>query len=694
MLFCLGFVTLALELILIRVLAANIWNLGFFPNLVLLAVFIGMGCGFLFHHRISDRRSPVVAGAATWVLLLLIALVTWFHPGIPAAGTSVLAIGGELFSTEIPKDAVSRGLPLLALSFVLVALVFASLSQRTAKLFRSFPPLTAYALDIGGSCAGIALFTAMSFFQLPAYAWFLALAPPLYVALAESDTRAHRLVQMAPLLFIALLCRYADSRLLSSPSYGGALEVHWSPYQKIEFVPPKLSIFANGIAFQGMHEPDELKGSFFEEIYRQRAAHPELPPYKNVLILGAGSGNDVMAALMNGVEHVDAVEIDPVVAGIGQRSNPGRPYDDPRVTLVIDDGRAFMTQTRRRYDLVIIAVTDSVVKISSMSQLRLENYLYTVDAFERGYALLTDTGDLAMYSFYRAPWLPEKLRRSLEIVGGKPPELLFERGDFRMLAVGRGRPPGKGTPLYAGAIDLPSDDWPFFYLRERGIPPLYVGVMGALLFAIALLSLGLRLAGPPLEAKGDTEAQRSSARLTRLAFFLMGAAFLLLETKSVVQFSLLFGTTWLNNSMVFLSVLLLVLAANWCASLLRGRAVVPVAYALLIGACLLSFAVPLGSLLHVASVPLRFVEASLLTFSPILFANLIFSVTFRDEPAPERAFGWNLIGATLGGVLEYASIAFGYAALAGVVAVLYTIVVVLLLIARRTLVTPPLPSAR
>ena len=46
--------------------------------------------------------------------------------------------------------------------------------------------------------------------------------------------------------------------------------------------------------------------------------------------------------------------------------------------------------------------------------------------------------------------------------------------------------------------------------------------------------------------------------------FCMGAAFLLLETKSVVQFALLFGTTWFVNALVFLGVLLSVLCRASC----------------------------------------------------------------------------------------------------------------------------------
>jgi hypothetical protein len=152
---------------------------------------------------------------------------------------------------------------------------------------------------------------------------------------------------------------------------------------------------------------------------------------------------------------------------------------------------------------------------------------------------------------------------------------------------------------------------------------------------------------------------------------MMGAAFLLLETKSVIQFSLLFGATWLNNSLVFLGILLLVLAANWTAHGLRKRNVLPTAFVLLFVSVLLPLWYPLGNLLRVQSVLLRFIAASLLTFSPIFFANLIFSVTFRNQAAPAHVFGWNLIGAMMGGVLEYTSMVLGYNLLAVVVAGCY-----------------------
>src|SRR5206468_3972850 len=202
--------------------------------------------------------------------------------------------------------------------------------------------------------------------------------------------------------------------------------------------------------------------------------------------------------------------------------------------------------------------------------------------------------------------------------------------------------------------------WPFLYLVHRGIPGLYLAVM----VGMALLVCG----GIVLLQRA---AQPGSAGL-KLAFLVMGVAFLLLETKSVVQFSLLFGNTWLNNSLVFLAVLVMVLAANW-AALPMKPARLPIAYALLLGSCLLSLAIPLSALLALAPFA-RFVAASLVTFSPIFFANLVFSLSFRDSTVPDVLFGWNLMGATLGGVVEYASMAVGYRGLAWIVAIAYAAV--------------------
>jgi len=203
-----------------------------------------------------------------------------------------------------------------------------------------------------------------------------------------------------------------------------------------------------------------------------------------------------------------------------------------------------------------------------------------------------------------------------------------------------------------------------------------------------LFALYLQIMG----RKHHTLAQ--SKMLVKGAFFGMGLAFLLLETKSVVQFSLLFGTTWLNNSLVFLAVLLFVLLANHLASWYPRPWMLPAAGVLLAGLCALQLLFPLAWLLAIQHVALRFVLASLLTFSPIFCANLIFSLTLRDRPLAEHLFGWNLLGAVLGGILEYTSMAVGYNFLSCLVLLSYGLVFVLIMIDKKQpQALSPVPAA-
>ncbi|MCZ6601522.1 MAG: hypothetical protein O6952_00795 [Planctomycetota bacterium] len=681
-LFLLGFLTLFLELVLIRYLAGNIWNLGYFPNLVLLAVFLGMGFGFLLHHRISDRLSGWLYQGSALSLLTLVALTRVMDLGFPGLGEFGGEIGGELFFSAGPKAAASGTVLTFALWFTLVLITFLLISQRTAKLFRNFAPLKAYTLDIAGSCCGILAFMLLSGFRVPAYLWFFFVIPPFLAAVREVYGPVH-ILGMIPFLVAGSIAYEQDQRLMSSPQYQGPMQVHWSPYQKIEYVnaPREIvpkRIYVNGIAHQAMGLAPQILGGQYQGPYDDRKESGR-PPYRRVLIIGAGSGNDVACALLNGVEEVDAVEIDPVIAELGKKHHPLQPYSDPRVNLVVDDGRAFMTRARPGYDLVIFAVTDSVVKVSSMTQLRLENYLFTEDSFRRAFDLLTETGDVALYNVYRRDWLIEKYRRTIHAATGRLPRTVWQMETAHTLLVGRWQDPEDAPPPTGDPLDIATDDWPFPYLKSRGIPTIYFTAM--LFLATFVLAMALLL--HRMEKRGRAGGAARGSLPTKLAFAFMGAAFLLLETKSIVQFSLLFGTTWLNSSLVFLAILLLVLAANWSATLLRQRWVPPAVYLLLIASCLIGFLWPVSNLLAVESVPLRFCLASLMTFSPIFFANMLFSLSFRHQKVAEHIFGWNLLGASVGGLVEYGSMAIGYNALAIIVAVCYTLVVSLLLLGRR-----------
>jgi hypothetical protein len=675
-LFFAAFLMLFLELVLIRYLAGNVWNMGYFPNLVLMGVFIGMGLGFVCHQSVAERLSPVLVQGAACLLALLVIFLYFKHPTVPGFSQWLGSIGGEVYFTASPGASSVWDAWIFLGLFLSVMLIFALLAQRTAKFFRVFPPLRAYTLDVAGSCVGILAFMLCSWLQLPAWSWFVGLMPLFLVVLHGSVLYRH-LPVMAVLSIAAVVVWKQDTTLLSQPEYASPVEVRWSPYQKVEYIAqPTQHIFVNGIGHQRMLPVSALKDSFYLRPYQYRA-YRKLPPAQDVLVIGAGSGNDVAAALLSGAARVDAVEIDPVIADLGRRYHPARPYQDARVHLVVDDARAFMSATTRKYDLIIFALTDSLVKVSPMAQLRLENYVFTVESIRTALHLLQEDGNLIFYNSYRLPWITRKLELMIHTVMGVYPATLSRRNSDFAVIIADPRNAEQAAPVGDTDVSMPTDDWPFLYLRTRGIPAMYLTVMIALGLFVVLFALYLQVSG----RKHHTRAQ--SDALVKGAFFCMGLAFLLLETKSVVQFSLLFGTTWLNNSLVFLAVLLFVLLANHLASWLPRPWMLYAAGVLLSGLCVLQLLYPLAKLLAIQHVSLRFVLAALMTFSPIFFANLIFSMTLRDRPLAEHLFGWNLLGAFCGGLLEYTSMAIGYNWLSCIVLISYTLVFVLMMIEKK-----------
>jgi len=199
------------------------------------------------------------------------------------------------------------------------------------------------------------------------------------------------------------------------------------------------------------------------------------------------------------------------------------------------------------------------------------------------------------------------------------------------------------------------DDYPFLYLRTRSIPGFYLLTLG-LILAAALV--GVRTAGAPFRQMRPY-----------VDLFFMGCAFLLLETKNVVQFALLFGTTWFVNALVFGGILLAVLAAVEVARRLPAQRPA-LLYAAVAVSLAVAWAVPQHDLLRLTW-ELRLPAAIALAFAPVFCANLLFAERFKDVASSTVAFGANLLGAMVGGLLEYSALLIGYRALLLVTAGLY-----------------------
>jgi hypothetical protein len=185
------------------------------------------------------------------------------------------------------------------------------------------------------------------------------------------------------------------------------------------------------------------------------------------------------------------------------------------------------------------------------------------------------------------------------------------------------------------AIDLARDDWPYLYLARKTIPMDYLVII-VLLCGISIPAL-LKLRG-------------RSFSVNDMHFFLMGVGFLLLQTKSIGDCSLYFGTTWFVTMVIIAGVLLMVLAANLIAMRLRSFSLW--FYAPLAASLLVLYLVPRDAILSL-SFAQRMLWTLLVVPLPIFFAGLIFSTTFRDTLTPSALLGANLIGAMAGGFCEY-----------------------------------------
>jgi len=630
---------LFLELALIRWTGSNILYLSYFSNFVLLASFLGIGIGFL---RGGARRS--LFPLAPVALTILVAFVLTFPVRIDRSGSELIYFGALGTRTGLPTW---ETLPAI---FIGVALVMALVADGVAHAFARFDPLEAYRLDIAGSLAGIAAFTALSYAGAPPLAWGFVAAIVFAVLLRP----AVRVLQA--LAITALLV------LLGTESY--APLTSWSPYYKIHLRPfssGSIGLTVNGIPHQTIESV--AVRTTVNPIYTLPYERSRLAA-RSVLVIGAGTGDDTAIALAHGADHVDAVEIDPRIYQLGQALHPDRPYQDPRVTAYINDGRAFLEQTTKHYDLILFALPDSLTLVAGQSSLRLESYLFTLEAMREARLHLVEGGIFGEYNYYREHWLVDRLAGTLQQAFGHAPcEDSIGQGATEVLltaAIDANaiRCPRWWQPTAATSVPAPAtDDYPFLYLRDRTIPGFYVLTIALILLASLLL---VRAAAGPL-----------STMRPYVDLFFMGAAFLLLETKNVVQFALLFGTTWVVNALVFMGILLAVLAAIEVARRFQWRRPVPL-YVALLASLALTWVVPPSSLLTLP-VAARWLVAIVIAFVPIFIANLVFAERFRQSSSSTIAFGANLLGAMVGGVLEYSALVLGYRALLLLIATLYAI---------------------
>src|SRR5262249_16658564 len=224
---------------------------------------------------------------------------------------------------------------------------------------------------------------------------------------------------------------------------------YWSPYQRLDVMPLLGSdgellawnIATNDYWYQRMVN---LSPQFIERHPAFFGGIPtdELPynlPYKfragarRVLILGAGSGNDVAAAVRNTQAQITAVEIDPLILRLGRELHFEQPYSSPRVHVIVNDARSYLENSSDRYDLIVFSLLDSHTTSSNYANIRIDNYVYTREAFEAAKRMLAPDGVMVLKFWVDSPWIAGRLNGLLREVFRQEPIRIQSQAPLQMV---------------------------------------------------------------------------------------------------------------------------------------------------------------------------------------------------------------------------------------------------------------------
>jgi len=674
--FWIGAATLYLELMLVRWLGCEIPLLAYFKNFPLLAMLAGFSAGCLQQGPgVRVWRTSLWALGAVCLVAALAGPLGFQRLMFPEPALDLWerAIADPL-SADLGRTLLHLFMFMALLA--MIAIAFNVLGHLAGTMFEGGAPLRIYGANLAGSIGGLGVFAWLSFAGTAPPVWIAVGAGLMGIVASRSGIPLRRVVGPLLLVTAAFVVSVFQLRVPGAT-------LLWSPYYRIEVrpvfdegVPPELLRFHTTANHDGEQDTFDLSvgrpardpGSVAH--WRLMFDLPFLvaPATGTVLIGGAGTGNDVAAALRHGATSVIAAEIDPGYIEVGRRFNRERPYQSPRVTVVNNDVREVLRRRPGPYDVVVFSILDSSTALSSLGSLRLDNYVYTVESIREAAGRLSRRGVMCVSFFLSGKpgddrtWIAHRIDRIVRLATGRAP-LCTRHGERGFFLFGPGLDQKRFGAVLArqglvradysdDRIRPSTDDWPFLYSNPRGQPAVYWLALGLLVLAAAAWFRRTGMSGPI--AGPD------------VPMVLLGAGFMLVEVKAFTELSLLFGATWVVTAAVLAGALSLAFAANaaarhWpslpaMAPLLASLA----AWGLLPHAVLAGWPRPFSQVLGV-----------ILALLPVLFGGLLFSRVLATRREPRRAFAANLLGMVVGGALEASSLAYGFAFLTWLAAALY-----------------------
>jgi hypothetical protein len=431
-LFLISCLSLYVELAAIRWLSCEIRLLSYFKNLVLLAAFLGLAIGFALTGKGKDLKGTF---PWLWVLFVVVVLIVGkvsqnYSLGFPGGGDEAL---WNTANTSF-WVALLAFIAIVVLFFFLTLFLFIPLGQATGEEMAKYLPIPSYIINILASLAGVWLFSLFSYFNTPPIIWFgfALIGIGLYFAIYHKLRWIIGVAFLITLFGIGIIepktiwSPYNRLDLITEELQQGRKELSWGYQLTVQHVFYQIAVDLSDSFIE------KLKNTFPEvvQIVRDYAdgynlQYTLVPAGSKVLVVGSGMGNDVAAALRANIGQVVAVEIDPTILRLGQEYHPEKPYDDPRVVSIVDDARSFFNKNQDAYDLVVFGLLDSHSLLSSLSSVRLDSYVYTIESFQQAKSHLSQDGFIVI-TFAANQWIEERLGRMLVEVFA-PEKVYFRR---------------------------------------------------------------------------------------------------------------------------------------------------------------------------------------------------------------------------------------------------------------------------
>jgi hypothetical protein len=663
---------LYLELMIIRLHSSYFQLFSYFKNISLLSCLLGLGVGYLFAHKKLQSLRWVFPLLALQVIFMYLVKNTPISILLQNPITEQWAMGHDNYAQTMFQF-------LLIYSFVIIiflsnAVIFVPLGHLVSRLMSSQDKLKSYSWNLVGSLSGIILFSIMSFIWSPPSLWILVGFFIFIIFVRKNLIDIFIPFSSALILiFVILIPSDLSKQDIYSPYQVISLQHNYSPQS------PTIDVKVSNTWFQ---TPYDLSGKTtynpapLAANYKAPYVTTNKVPEK-ILIVGSGTGNDTAYALQKGVSYIDAVEIDPAIIHIGKKYHPQRPYQSEKVNVIQNDARNFIQHTKNKYDLIVYGLLDSHSSLSGKGGIRLDSYVYTIEAFKEAKKILTDDGYISLSFSLSEKNLGLKIYAMLTEAFGKEPLVISHYTEdmyqFRMqpYAFIIGNKIGKdfrpdpwdkkliywenpnvtyvtffGDKSEISKIDVSTDNWPFFYMPKKVWPKSYM----LIIFLIFMSSFFFLQATNPINRKN----------FSPVCFFL-GAGFMLVETKGITELALVYGSTWFVVSIVIAFVLIMAYLANLLV-INKTRIKLWLIYTLILFSIFLGYLFTLIDHGTLSPIIQKVLTPMMLTL-PMFFSGLAFSKQLSTEKAISIALSSNILGAIFGGLLEYNAMYFGYRSL-------------------------------